>query len=625
MNHGAAALLWLAIALAGQEPEVRPQDDLYLHVNARWLAEAEIPADRVQLSTFVELEERASTELRTLIEEIAARAERRKGSQAQQIADLYASLMDERTLERLGASPLRPVLDRIESAASPRELASAAGHLGAIGSGGLFAVELVAGAGPEAGPVAQVALAGALLPEPRYYLSDEPAFRESRSRYEAYLTRVFTLLGRGNPGPAATAVLALETELARAQAAGAGTAPRRFTLSELKRAMPGFDWTAWAGPQGLDRVSALVLLQPALLERFARLAASAPLDAWRAWLVARYVTDCAPFLSDAFADARFDLFGRLLSGQELPRTRWKRGVSLVNGYLGDALGRVYVERRFSATTRARAQALVANVLEAQRRAVQQADWIGAGTRREALHKLSRLRVRVGWPDAWHDYRGLDIRPDELLANIQRAKRLASSRGGDGTWAVPPQTANAAYDPARNEILLPAAVLQPPLFDPAADDALNYGAIGAVLGHELTHAFVGRGAGIDGDGVRRAWWAPSDEQALAARVGRTAAESVADLAGLSVAFAAYTASLRGQRSPVIDGRSGEQRFFIGWARTWRARVRDEYLKQWSSQAPHAQPQQRVNDPVSHLAAFHEAFGVRPGDKLYRAPAERSAFW
>jgi predicted metalloendopeptidase len=644
----AAAVAWAqppaqksGLDVSSLDNETRPQDDLYRHANAAWLRQAEIPSDRVLFTTFVEVEERVNDDLRTLIEELRTSQARRKGSSAQQIVDLYASLMDETQLERLGATPMRGVLDRIQSIASPRHLAATAGHLSTLGAGGLFAVELSREAGPEARLVAQLPAGGFLLPEPRSYLADDPAPRELRARYQTYLTRLFELIGRADAASDSRAVIALETELARARASVASSeASRRYTLSELSRAMPDFDWLAWAEPQGLDRVAAVVLLQPSFFERFARLTRELPLAAWKAWLAARYVTACAPFLSDAFADARFEFFGRLLSGQEQPRTRWKRGVSLVSGYLGDALGRLYVERHSSRAIRGRAEALVANLLEAQRDALRQSDWIGPATRREALHKLSRLRVRVGWPDVWRRYAGLVIEPGDLLGNIQRAKRFEGLRRADGAWPVPPQTVNAAYDPATNEIVLPAALLQPPLFDAEAEDAVNYGALGAVIGHEIAHALTGRGAGIDGTGARRRWWAPQDEQAFAARAGRlqqqlaaargtsverSLGEDVADLCGLSVAFQAYARSLRGRPSLEVDGLRGEQRFFLAWARAWRAKVRNEYLQQWSLQTAHAPPQLRVNGVVRNLEGFHAAFGVRPEDRLYKPPVERAVFW
>lgn len=373
-----------------------------------------------------------------------------------------------------------------------RELAWEAGYLSAIAAGGPFGGSVGTDPSDPTRPVVQLTQGGTLLPDRDYYLKDDAKPVEIRAQYEEYLATLFRLTDFADALPRARAVLALETELARAQWSQVDSRdPRktsnRYTLTQLGTAMPGFDWLAWAKPQGIDRAPYVVLSQPSFFIGFAALMGTTPLDTWTSWLAARYVTACAPFLSNAFAEARFDFFGRVLSGQQQPRTRWKRGVSLVSGYLGDAVGRLYVERRFSPKAKTRAQGLVANLLLAYRQAIKGLDWMGSKTRAEALDKRSRLEARVGYPEQWRDYGGLVIRADDLLGNVERAKkfendarmaRLVQPASRD-EWLITPQTVNASYNPATNEIVLPAAILPPPLFDADADDAVNYGGIGAV--------------------------------------------------------------------------------------------------------------------------------------------------
>ena len=636
---------------------IRPQDDLFGHVNGLWLASAAMPAERVTFGTFDELTDRVEADVRAIVDAIASGPEPRRGSVEQKIDDLYASLMDEARIEALGIAPIRPGLERIDAASTPSEFAAESGRIAAAGGGGPFdgTVDAESATGEI---VVRLSQSGILLPDRDYYLVESPAYDRARAGYVDYLTRIFTLAGRENAAGAARAVLALETELAGAQwsmsdARDVRDTANRFALADLDRMFPGFDWRAWAKPQGIDRVRTVVLAQPSFFKRFAELAATTPLETWKAWLAARYVTQSAPFISRAFADARFDFFGRDLSGQQAPRTRWRRGVALVSGYLGDAIGRLYVEQHFPPSSRRRVARIVERLTEAFRRAIDESDWMTAATKRRAGEKLSRLSVRIGHPRSWRSYADLEIRRDDLFGNIRRARefdsrdRLARARSAnpDEQWPVAPQTVNAYYSPARNELIVTAALLQPPLFDPAADDAANYGAIGAIVGHEIGHGFDDRGRFFDGRGAVRDWWTAEDESAFAARAralveqfsafspapglhvdGRlTLSENLGDLAGLAIAHRAYRLALDGRPAPVVDGLTGDQRFFLSWARVWRGRLREEYMRQWLLHTLHAPPRYRVNGPVSNLDAFHEAFGVKPGDRLYRAPGERVRIW
>jgi predicted metalloendopeptidase len=416
--------------------------------------------------------------------------------------------------------------------------------------------------------------------------------------------------------------------------------------------MPGFDWMAWAKPQGIDRSPAVILAQPTFFKAFAAMVPDVPIATWRAWLVSRYVTAAAPYLSKPFDEARFDFFGSVLTGQELPRTRWKRGVSMVNGYLGDAIGKLYVEKHFPPEARVRVQKMLANVIEAYRDALREAPWMSPQARREALEKLSAISTGVGYPARWRDYSGLAIAPGDLLGNWQRAlkfesqARLGNLAGTAGSeWALPPQTVNAYYSASTNEMVIPAAILQPPLFDLHADDAVNYGAAGALIGHEIGHAFDDRGRRFDGAGAVRDWWTEADAEGYQRRMMKlvaqmntyeplpglhvngllTSAESMGDLGGLAIAFRAYKLSLKGKRSSVIDGLTGEQRFFMGWAQIWRSKERVEYLRSTLETNAYLPPAFRANAAASNVDGFFEAFGVKPGNRLYRAPVERVRIW
>ncbi len=659
----AISLVFLALALGGRPPQssglnldnfdrtVRPQDDLFRAANGGWLSRTPIPPDRVTYGTYLELADKTDADLRTIIEGVAADRERQRGS-ARQIADLYASLMDQGRADELGLRPVAALLRRIEAIETARDLATEAGYFSAIALGGPFLGTVEEDAERAGVPIVTVAQGGTLLPDRDYYLQPDERFIDTRARYADYLTTIFGLAGRANAAADARAVLALETDIARLQWSQAemrdpSRAPAKLSLRALEREMPGFDWASWARPQGIDRTGDVVLSQPSFFKDFASLVgnttAGTSIETWKAWLLSRVLTAGAPYLTSALSDARFEFFGRVLSGQELPRTHWKRGVSLVNGFLGDAVGRLYVERHFPASSKARAEALVATLVAAFRQAITDAAWLSEPARRSALSKLSKVSTKVGYPDRWRDYRGLVIKPDDLFGNVQRARqfdaeyklRRLTAPDAAREWLMTPQTINAYYNPILNEVVVPAAMLQPPLFNPEADDAAIYGAIGAIVGHELGHGFDDRGRQLDGAGRALNWWTAGDQrafetksQALVAQFTAyspiegarlngliTLRENVSDLSGLAIAWRAYKMSLGGRPSPVIDGFTGEQRFFLSWAQAWKGRIRDEYLRQTLLSNPHAPPEYRANGPASNMAGFHEAFGTKPGDRMY----------
>ena len=636
----AAAILLTAITqtrsgldVATFDRSVRPQDDLFRHVNGVWLNTVDVPPDRVTYGTTAEFADRTEADLKAIVDDVIARGPRANGSPAQQLTDLYLSATDDATIQRLGAAPLRPELARIDAIRTASDVAAEAGRLSSIGAGGPFAGSTGSDPLRPGTPIVRVVPGGTLLPDLAYYTGQDPAMAAVRGKYEAYLRLIFEAASRDAPADAARDVLALETAIAQAQWDEDNEAPdRRYTLHELAAAMPGFDWTAWARPQGLDRTPAVILARPAFFKTFAALVPRVPLRTWQNWLVARYVTAAAPYLSSTFDMARFDFFGVAVTGQVAPRARWKRGVAMVNGFLGDAVGRLYVERHFPSASRARARRLVASIMDAYRDALGDARWMPPSARRDAQARLAAMSAGVGYPDAWRGYGGLVIRPDDLFGNWQRAlafengEKLRRVRAaGSGIWIQPPQTVQAFYLDATNEIIVPAAILQPPIFDVDADDAINYGAAGALVAHEIAHAFAGDIGEFDAGPLIAQLNALEPLPGLHVNGRGTSVESFGDLAGLAVAFRAYKQSLKGRPSPRIDGLSGEQRFFLAWARMWRAKERPEYVRSTLQTSNHLPSALRANFAASHVDGFYEAFDVRAGDGLFRAPASRVRVW
>jgi len=645
------------VDLTGADRRVRPQDDLYRFANGGWLDTTDIPSERTTYGTFAELSDRTEADLRAIIEDLQREPKRKTGSVEQLVVDLYASAMNEARVDALGDAPIRPMLTDFAAIATPGDVATMAGRLTALGAGGPFAVNVVIDANDPSRLIGQATQGGILLPNRDYYVLDQPLYVEARRKYIEYLQTIFALAGRADAAALARTTFDFERHLADAQlpvvdSRNEARTMADTTLADLAERYPGFDWSAWAKPQGLHRTARVVLMQPTFFTAFAAVFATTPTNTLRGWLLSRYLTAMAPYLSRPYVDARFSFFGTVLTGQQQPRARWKVAVGTVSSFLGDAIGRVYVQRHFPPSAQQRARRIVTFVLRAYRDAIAHADWLSRSTRTEALLKLTRLTPRVGYPDQWRDYSRLVITPDDLFGNIQRARtfdgefRLARSRGYDGgEWPVAAQTVNAFYNPGLNQLYLPAAILQAPHFDADADDAVNFGAVGATIGHELTHAFDERGRRYDASGDVRRWWTVEEEREFLRRersvveqfnayvpIDRlhvdgdlTRYENLADIVGLSIAWRAYQLALDGKPAPVIDGFSGEQRFFLSYARMWRTKVRDDYLRQWLVTLPYAPYEYRTNGVVSHVDAFHDAFATTPGDALFRAAEKRIKIW
>ena len=635
---------------------IRPQDDLFQHVNGQWLRTHEIPADRSQDGAFYALRDRAEEDVRAIVEEAGSQP----GDDARKIADLYGSFMDVERIEAAGTKPLRPLLDEVAGATDKAALAAVLGRRQREGLSSLFGAFVSTDAKDSSRYLVHLSQSGLGLPDEAYYRED--AYAEIRTKYVEHLARLAELVGLPDPEGLAATVMELETALAavswdRVTNRDAEKTYTLMTLAALREHAPEFDWEPWLAALGAPTgtFDEVVVRQPSFLAAAAKLWSERPLEQWQAWLAIRTASASADHLNEAVVEEDFGFYGRTLSGTPQLRERWKRGVGLVEGALGEAVGRLYVERHFPASAKERMVTLVANLVEAYRQSIGQLDWMSPQTRQRALEKLERFTPKIGYPDEWKDYSALEIAADDLLGNVRRAGawRTDDELAKIGKpvdrneWFMTPQTVNASYNPRMNEIVFPAAILQPPFFDPDADDAANYGGIGAVIGHEIGHGFDDQGSKYDGDGNMTDWWEPTDRteferraDALIKQYGDlspaglpdhkvngalTVGENIGDLGGLTIAIKAYKIATDGSEPPVLDGLTGLQRVLIGWAQVWRAVTREAEAIRRLTVDVHSPPDLRCNAVVTNLDAFHEAFDVQESDALYTPPDQRVRIW
>ncbi|PJI94489.1 M13 family metallopeptidase [Luteimicrobium subarcticum] len=655
------------------DPAARPQDDLYGHVNGRWAAQHVIPADRAIDGTFRRLHDEAEEQVRAIVEECGARA-RTTGTAdgvAEQVGTLFAAFMDTATIDALGADPLRADLDLVAGVTSQAELTGVLGALARTGVPGPVELYVDNDAEQPDRYAVHLVQAGLGLPDEAYYREEQHA--ELRAAYAAHVGRMLVLagvVGEDEAAAAGASVLALETRLAAhhwdvVKDRDAELTHNPSSLARLTQDAPGFDWTAWvaalAAPAGA--FDAIVVREPSYLTGLAEVWQELPLEEWRLWASFHVVSSRAAYLTDAFVEASFDFYGRTLTGAQELRDRWKRGVGLVQGALGEAVGEVYVARHFPPTHKERMDELVAHLVEAYRWSISHLDWMGAETRERALAKLDAFTPKIGYPVRWRDYSSLVIEAGDLVGNVRRANAFEHDRElakigapvDRDEWFMTPQTVNAYYNPGMNEIVFPAAILRPPFFDPDADDAVNYGGIGAVIGHEIGHGFDDQGSKFDGEGRLVSWWTEADrtefERRTAALVAQydafvppqlgadgphvngalTIGENIGDLGGLSIALTAYRIATTGSATgslddaPVIDGLTALQRVLLGWAQVWRTKGRDEEVRRRLATDPHSPAEFRCNGVVRNVPEFYAAFDVAPGDALYLSPEERVRIW
>ncbi len=637
------------------DPGIRPQDDLFRHVNGRWLEHTPIPADRARDSTFSNLADQAEIAVREIVEEAASAA---GGSEEKKFGDLYASFMDTGRAEQLGGQPISEALAAVQAISSLPELMAAIGRLQPSGIGGFYRIFVDTDPGDPERYLVFFEQGGISLPDESYYHQER--FASVRDAFAGHVQRMFELAGLPDGAGAAGRVLELETAVAGHHWDKVTNREREKTYNLVSWAdvlSGGPDLRGWQAaldpPAGA--FDEIVLRQPSFSTGLASLLTDEHIPAWRDWLSWRVIHAAARYLSDAFVAEDFDFYGRALSGTPELRERWKRGVSLAESAMGEAVGRAYVARHFPAGARESMDLLVANLLEAYRQSIEKLDWMGADTRQRALDKLGKFTPKIGYPAKWRDYSGLQTDPADLMANVRAAHAFEFRRElakigqpvDRDEWHMTPQTVNAYYNSGMNEIVFPAAILQDPFFNPARDDAANYGAIGAIIGHEIGHGFDDQGSKVDGDGRLTDWWTAADRQAFETRTGSlieqynrlapnqvpdqhvngalTIGENIGDLGGVGIAWQAYQVSLRGQEAPVLDGLTGAQRFFISWARVWKVKARDEEAIRLLATDPHSPGEFRCNQIVRNLDEFYAAFDVGADDELWLDPAARVRIW
>ncbi len=650
--------LGLGVDRDNMSGDVRPQDDFFEFVNGGWLAEAEIPGDRSRWGSFDELAEAAEQQVLAIVTEAAADADAPAGADRRKIGDLFNAFMDEATIEARGLEPLDELMTAIDALDSHAALAAFWGNSRRSATGAPVAFSVGQDQGQTDRYITQVGQSGLGLPDREFYLGEDERSQTLLARYRTHVARMLELAGHAAPEDAAARIVALETRIAEAHWTRVQNRDRTLTYNllpfdELPALAPGFDWSGWLAAGDVSGIDEIVVRQPDYLTALATLQADTPIADWQDYHRFHLLRSHAGYLPAAFVEENFDFYGRTLNGQPDMRPREKRAVALVQRLLGFAVGQEYVARHFQPEAKARMDAMVANIKVAFGEAIDELDWMTEATKEEARAKLARFNTKIGYPDVWRDYDCLEIDASDLVGNVQRGRACEHTRNIErlgqpvdrDEWFMTPQTVNAYYSSTMNEIVFPAAILQPPFFNVDADDAVNYGAIGAVIGHEITHGFDDQGRRSDGEGNLRDWWTEEDEAQFRARAQRmidqyntfepvegmtingalSLGENIADLGGLTVAYRAYQLSLGGQAAPVIDGFTGSQRVFLGWGQVWRIVYREEALRRQLMTGPHSPGRYRVIGVLSNMPEFYAAFGVEPGDGMYRAEDVRVKIW
>ncbi|MCS4306474.1 putative metalloendopeptidase [Rheinheimera pacifica] len=645
------------IELANMNPGVAPQQDFFHYVNGSWMEKTEIPADKARWGSFDELRENAEKQVLAIVQQLATE-QQTKGSDEQKIADLYKSFLDAELAEVLGLNPLRPELAQIDNIKSHQDLTALWGEWQRYRVGTPVALFVGQDQKQSDQYITGASQAGLGLPDRDYYLKEDERSAELLGQYQAFIAKLWTLAGMDNAEQAAADIVALEKQIATAQWSRVQNRDRnatynKLTIAELTKLAPGFNWQAFVTAAGLGNINELVIRQPSYFTEFAKLQANTPVAQWQQYLKFHLIRSNASNLSSAFADASFDFYGKTLNGLQEQRSREKRAVSLVDSNLGFMVGKKYVEQHFKPEAKARMDQMIENLRLAFRQSIDELEWMSPVTKKQAQIKLAKFNTKIGYPDKWRDYSCVEISPTDLVGNLRRSAECEYLRtiGRLGKpvdrseWGMTPQTVNAYYSSTMNEIVFPAAILQPPFFNVDADDAVNYGAIGGVIGHEFTHGFDDQGRRSDGDGNLRDWWTeqdaaqfqsraqlmidqyssfnPIDDLHLQGALGL--GENIADLGGLTVSYKAYQNSLQGQPGAVIDGFTPEQRFFMGWGQVWRIKFRDEALRQQVITGPHSPGMYRVLGTLSNMPQFYQAYDVKPGDGMYRDDKVRVKIW
>jgi predicted metalloendopeptidase len=642
------------------DTSVRPQDDFFTYLNGKWLKETEIPGDKASWGTFMKLRDDVTPQIKAIIEAAQADKSAKTGSETQKIGDLYASYMDEARREALGTKPLMGELQKIRTLKDKKGLPNLVAHLSKIGVSTPYGIYVSQDMRKSSEHVVYISQSGLGMPDRDYYLKqDDAKLAEVRAKYLTHVEKTLALAGEKDAAAQAKAIVDFETELAKVQWTRVENRDpvkryNKMSVADLGKLAPGYDWKAALGAAGIgNKVDTIIVNQPSYFKGLNEVLAKTELSTLKSYFEWQLLREFSPQLTKAFVDQSFSFYGTALSGVTEQAPLWKRGVGMVEGSLGEAVGKLYVQNHFPAERKARMEELVKNLIVAYGQSIDNLEWMSPDTKKEARAKLAKFTPKIGYPDKWRDYSKLSIKRDDLVGNAMRTATFRYNyqlnklgKPVDRTeWGMTPQTINAYYRSTTNEIVFPAAILQPPFFDMRADDAVNYGAIGAVIGHEIGHGFDDKGSQSDGDGNLRDWWTDGDRAAFKTRTDKlvkqfngfsplpgynvngelTLGENIGDNAGLSIAYKAYKLSLHGQPAPVIDGLTGDQRFFMGFGQVWRSKMREAQQINQVKTDPHSPGQFRANGTVMNMPEFYEAFGVKPGDKMYLAPQDRVLIW
>ncbi len=643
------------------DDSVRAQDDFFKHLNGKWLSATEIPADKASYGSFTKLYDDSQDQLRSIVEGLQASTAAKDADQ-QKIADLYASYMDEPALEGLGLGPLDKEFARIDALKDKKEIAGLIAHFNRIGITAPYTPGVHQDAKDSTKYVFDLGQDGLGMPDRDYYLQHEEKMEQARKQYGLYVEKMLGLAGDKNAAKDSKDIVALETDLAKIQwTKVANRDPvktyNKVMVAKLDGLAADYDWKAYLIDSGVEgKTDYVIVSQPSYISGFGKLLQKTPLPVWKAYFRWQVLNDLAPYLSKSFVDERFAFYGTVLQGIPQNRPRWKRGITLVEGSVGESLGKLYVAQYFPPAAKARMDQLVQNLLAAYKADIDTLDWMSPQTKLKAQEKLAKFTTKIGYPAKWRDYGALQVAKNDLVGNVIRARAFEYNRNLDklgkpidrDEWGMTPQTVNAYYNPELNEIVFPAAILQPPFFNPKADDAVNYGGIGGVIGHEISHGFDDQGSQYDGDGnllSAPGWFTQQDLDKFKAKTHAlveqyaayepvpgyhvngelTLGENIADNSGLAIAYKAYRLSLGGKEAPTIDGLSGDQRFYGGWAQVWRGKSRDNALIVRIKTDPHSPESIRGTAPEMNQAPFYEAFGVKEGDKMYLPPEKRVNLW
>lgn len=639
------------------DESIRPQDDLYRFVNNGWLKTAEIPADKSNYGTFTMLFDQSLERLKGIVEEATA-VNAEPGSETRKIGDFYKSFVDTEKIETLGMKPIESYLKEVDAITDKETLAGWFARGQRIGIGGPVFFFISQDQKDATRYIGYLYQGGLGLPDRDYYFKEDDKTKALRAAYVTHIETMFKLAGFADPAGSAKKIYTLEEQLAkghwtRVENRDPQKTYNKVEISKLETLTPDVDWNVFLDGLGLEGESAVVVSQPTYITALGRAMKNAPLDDWKLYARWRVLSGKAPFLSKTFDDENFNFYSKTLRGIEEQEPRWKRAIQNIDNFMGEAIGKIYVQKYFPPQNKARMEKLVQNLLVAYDQSIQNLDWMSPETKKAAKEKLSKFTYKIGYPDQWRDYSSLQVKADDLVGNVTRAvefeyKRNLNKLGKPvdrNEWGMTPQTVNAYYRAVMNEIVFPAAILQPPFFNADADDAVNYGGIGAVIGHEIGHGFDDRGSQYDGDGNLRNWWTDQDRKEFEARTAKlvsqyasyspvegehingklTLGENIGDLGGLSIAYKAYKLSLNGKEPQVIDGFTGDQRFFMGWAQVWARLYREEELRQRLVTDSHSPSEYRCNGVIRNMPEFYATFGVKEGDKLYLKPEDRVKIW